>query len=250
MYSVRPNLLIRKLYPSAIWRITANYKKKGNLPNSKEIHNIRSTGKRGGVIYLTFDDGPIPKITPWVLSLLKKYKAKATFFCVGANIEKHPEILQQIISEGHSVGNHTYNHLNGWETTTKEYLESVEKFEKSLQSAAYSLKLNNTHIQKTVDSKPLFRPPYGKIKPSQFSRLRSQYSIIMWDVLSGDFDQTISKEKCLKNVVTKTREGSIVVFHDSLKAEKNLVFVLPKFLEHFSKEGYEFSPNPSPSERG
>ncbi|MBI4947237.1 MAG: polysaccharide deacetylase family protein [Bacteroidetes bacterium] len=210
MYSVRPNWLMRKFYSSAIWRVPTKEKK----------------------IFLTFDDGPIPEITPWVLSTLKEYKAKATFFCVGANIEKYPEIFRQIISEEHSIGNHTCNHLNGWKTKTKEYLKNVEKCEKSLQ-------FNNSR-QETGNRKLLFRPPYGKMKRSQFSILNSQFSIIMWDVLSGDFDQTISEEKCLKNVLTKTRAGSIVVFHDSLKAKKNLFFVLPKMLSELNDKGHSF----------
>lgn len=224
MYLIRPSLLMRKLYSSAIWRI-----------------NSKPSVKQKSKIYLTFDDGPVPIITPWVLSLLKEYKAKATFFCVGTNVEKYPEVFHQLISEGHSIGNHTYTHVNGWKTTTKEYLENVEKFEKELESATSGL----NYARKTVTNKPLFRPPYGKMKLSQFYRLRSHYSIIMWDVLSGDFDQSISEEKCLRNVITKTRDGSIVVFHDSVKAEKNLFFVLPQFLEHFSKKGAEFSLLPS-----
>ena len=210
MYLVRPNLLMRKFFSSAIWRIPTKEKK----------------------IFLTFDDGPIPKITPWVLSTLKEYNAKATFFCVGENIEKHPEIFQQLISEGHSIGNHTFNHLNGWKTKTKDYLKNVEQCESKIKYQAPSVK---------YQEKSLFRPPYGKIRRSQLLIVSSEFSIIMWDVLSGDFDKTISEEKCLKNVLTKTRTGSIVVFHDSLKAKKNLFFVLPKFLEHFSKQGFEFN---------
>jgi len=209
MYLVRPNLLMRKFYSSAIWRVPTKEKK----------------------IFLTFDDGPIPEATLWVLSTLKEYKAQATFFCVGANIEKHPDIFQQIISEGHSIGNHTFNHLNGWKTKTKDYLENTERCESAIKSKVSS--------QKSQEKK-LFRPPYGKIKRSQLLILNPAFSIIMWDVLSGDFDQTISEEECLKNVLTKTRSGSIVVFHDSLKAKKNLLFVLPRFLEHFSKKGFEF----------
>ncbi|MFI5164280.1 MAG: polysaccharide deacetylase family protein [Bacteroidia bacterium] len=207
MYSVRPNVLLRSLYPSAIWRIPAKEK----------------------YIFLTFDDGPIPELTPWVLATLKEYKTKATFFCVGANIEKHPDIFRQIISEGHAIGNHTYNHLNGWKTKTKEYLENVQRCDSVI-----------SHESSVIGHRSLFRPPYGRMKRSQFSILNSQFSIIMWDVLSGDFDKTISEEKCLKNVLTKTREGSIVVFHDSIKAKKNLFYTLPKFLEHFSREGFEF----------
>ena len=203
MYSIRPNWLMRKFYSSALWRVPTQEKK----------------------IFLTFDDGPIPEITPWVLSTLKQFNAKATFFCVGGNIEKHSEVFQQIISEGHSIGNHTYNHLNGWKTNTKEYLENISKWNSNCN---YETKM--------------FRPPYGKLSLSQYSILKSQYSVIMWDVLSGDFDQTISEEKCLQNVLSKTREGSIVVFHDSIKAKKNLFFALPKFLEYFSEKKFSFSP--------
>jgi len=199
---------MRKVYSSALWRVPTKEKK----------------------IFLTFDDGPIPEITPWVLSMLKQFHAKATFFCVGENIEKHPEIFQQIISEGHSIGNHTYNHLNGWKTKTKEYLENISKCDSAIQILNPKSLIPN-----------FFRPPYGQIKQSQISILNTQYSVIMWDVLSGDFDERTSKEKCLQNVLTKTREGSIVVFHDSIKAKKNLFFVLPIFLEHFSKKGFQFN---------
>lgn len=219
MYSVRPNWLMRKYYSSAVWRIPTKEKK----------------------IFLTFDDGPVPEVTPWVLSQLKKINAQATFFCVGANIEKHPGIFHQVITEGHSVGNHTYTHLNGWETRTQAYVENIEKAKKIM---------NNNHPPSTLPERlfsragiihqPLFRPPYGRMKRSQYSILNTQFSIIMWDVLSGDFDQTISVEKCLKNVIANTREGSIVVFHDSLKAKKHLMYVLPKFLEHFAGKGFAF----------
>lgn len=208
MYSVRPNLLMRKIYPSAIWRVLTKEKK----------------------VFLTFDDGPIPEVTPWVLTQLKKYNAKATFFCIGNNIDKHPDIYQQVIIAGHSVGNHTYDHLNGWKTKNKEYLENVKRCDLAVQP-------------ETRNPKPqtkFFRPPYGRMKLGQYSKLRTPYSVVMWDVLSGDFDQTISEETCLKNVLSKTREGSIVVFHDSLKAKKNLYYSLPKFLEHFSEMGWLF----------
>ncbi|MBI3501797.1 MAG: polysaccharide deacetylase family protein [Bacteroidetes bacterium] len=209
MYSVRPNWLMRKLYPSAVWRIPTKEKK----------------------IFLTFDDGPVPEITPWVLSTLKQFNAKATFFCVGENVEKHPEVFRQIISEGHSIGNHTYNHLNGWKTKKENYLENIERCNRIIKSQIPSTK---------AQEKKLFRPPYGRIKNSQFSILNSQYSVVMWDVLSGDFDATTSEEKCLKNVLTKTREGSIVVFHDSMKAKRNLFYTLPKFLTCFFENGYQF----------
>jgi peptidoglycan-N-acetylglucosamine deacetylase len=213
MYSVRPNWLMRKTYSSAIWRIPTTEKK----------------------LYLTFDDGPIPEVTPWVLSTLKNYKAKATFFCIGANVEKHQDVFHQVISEGHTVGNHTFNHLNGWKTKTEEYLENVRLCSQAVQLGTSNL----TPIAIGVETL-LFRPPYGKMKLAQFSQLRTQHSVIMWDVLSGDFDPTNSEEKCLKNVISKTREGSIIVFHDSLKAKTNLYYALPKFLEHFSKKGFVF----------
>ncbi|TAL62884.1 MAG: polysaccharide deacetylase family protein [Bacteroidetes bacterium] len=209
MYFIRPTLLMRKIYSSAIWRVPTKEKK----------------------IFLTFDDGPIPEITPWVLAQLKKHNAKATFFCIGANIDKHSDIFKQIIFEGHSIGNHTYNHLNGWKIKTKEYSENVGRCKTAM---------DKNHQPSTINHQPFFRPPYGKMKRSQYSILNTQYSVIMWDVLSGDFDQTISEEKCLKNVLTKTREGSIVVFHDNLKAKKNLYYALPKILEYFSEKGFEF----------
>ncbi len=172
-------------------------------------------------IYLTFDDGPVPEITPGVLELLHKYNAKATFFCVGDNIRKHPATFQQVVDAGHSVGNHTHNHLNGWKTPVEEYLLNVRK------AGEYY----NTH---------LFRPPYGRIKKEQARRILADYSVVMWSVLTRDYSPALSPEKCLKNAIQKTRNGSIVLFHDSLKAQKNLEYVLPRYLEHFSALGYRF----------
>lgn len=173
------------------------------------------------VIFLTFDDGPIPEATPWVLDTLRPYGAKATFFCVGDNVRKYPAIFQQIQSEGHAVGNHTFNHLKGWRTKTSDYLQNVEQ------------------CAEMVDS-PLFRPPYGSLKPSQTRQLKSRYKIVMWDVLSGDFDPKISPEECLENVLTNIQPGSIVLFHDSLKAETRMRFALPRVLEKFSQDGWRF----------
>lgn len=190
-------------------------------------------------IYLSFDDGPIPEITPWVLNELKKYNAKATFFCIGKNIEENPEIFRQITQEGHTVGNHTYNHLNGWQTETSVYIENVE--ECTRQMAEVGRRKTDDGKQSIKSSKLLFRPPYGKITGKQAKFLRKKgYQIVMWDVLSGDFDQTISKEKCLENVLKNSGNGSIVIFHDSVKAEKNMRYVLPKVLAHFSKKGFRF----------
>lgn len=189
------------------------------------IWNIKTTNK---TVYITFDDGPIPGITNWVLEQLDQYNAEATFFCIGNNIQKYPEIFHQIISKNHSVGNHTFNHLNGWKTKSKEYLKNI---------ALCQSIINNQ--QSTINT--LFRPPYGKIKPSQSRKLRKMgFKIIMWDIISYDFDQTISKEKCLDNVLSNIENGSIIVFHDSLKAWKNLEYVLPKVLKHLKEKGFTF----------
>jgi len=172
-------------------------------------------------IWLTFDDGPNPAVTPWVLDILKKYDAKATFFCLGKNVESNPEIFKTIIREGHSVGNHSYSHKNGWCTHSNVYIADVEK------------------CNQYVNAK-FFRPPYGKLKPSQLQQLKQKYSIILWSLISGDFDINLKKEKCLDAVLNYTKSGTIIVFHDSLKAKEKLEFVLPKFLEHFKNLGYTF----------
>ena len=177
-------------------------------------------------IYLTFDDGPTPEITHWTLNELQKYKAKATFFCIGDNLRKYPEIYKEIIQNGHAIGNHTFNHLNGWKTNTQTYIENAKLFETELSSIENS-KCN------------LFRPPYGKIKSSQSKILRkSGYKIIMWDVLSADYDLTISPEECLENVLNNIKSGSIVVFHDSIKAFRNLEYVLPRTLKFIKDKGF------------
>lgn len=176
-------------------------------------------------IYLTFDDGPIPEVTPWVLDTLRSFDAKATFFCVGDNVRKHPDIYDMVIHAGHTVGNHTLNHLSGWATENITYFHNIR------------------HCARMVNS-GLFRPPYGKLKPSQAQFLQRHYRIIMWDVLSGDFDRDIRPEDCAQNVIQHAEEGSIVVFHDSLKAEANLRHALPLVLEHFTREGYTFQSLP------
>ena len=179
-------------------------------------------------LYLTFDDGPTPEITDWTLDTLKQYNAKATFFCIGDNIEKHPDIFQKIISEGHTIGNHTQHHVKGWKTKTKIYINEVLETEKQIQT----YQPQRSH---------LFRPPYGQIKPKQGKQLIDLgYKIIMWDVLSFDWQKEISEEDCLNNVISKSKEGSIIVFHDSIKASKNMMYVLPKVLEYFSEAGYKF----------
>lgn len=170
-------------------------------------------------VYLTFDDGPHPTITPFVLNQLRQHNAKATFFCIGKNVQLYPKVYEQILSEGHRIGNHTHNHLNGWKTENNLYSENV------------------LLAKKQIDSN-LFRPPYGKILRSQVRQLKGSFKIIMWDVLSGDFDVKLSPQKCLQNVLTNTSAGSIIVFHDSEKAFARLQYVLPNALKFFAEKGY------------
>lgn len=197
----------------------------------KYVWSFSMESSKPKTIYLTFDDGPTAEITEWTLDVLKKHGAKATFFCIGKNVKNHPAIFQKIIDDNHCIGNHTQNHLNGWKTSNSRYIENILLAEENLQPTT------NQQL-----STKLFRPPYGKIKSSQANQLiKKGYKIIMWDVLSADFDQSISKEKCLNNVLENTQNGSVIVFHDSVKAENNLKFVLPKVLEYFKKQGYQFS---------
>lgn len=191
--------------------------------------NIPTTSKS---IYLTFDDGPTPEITNWTLETLKQYDAKATFFCIGNNIEKYPEIFQNIITDGHAIGNHTHNHVKGWKTKTKSYLKNISEAQNTI---------NNQIQNSEFRIQNLFRPPYGQIKPKQGKQLINLgYKVIMWDVLSLDWDATVSPKNCLNNVISKTTNGSIIVFHDSVKASKNMQYALPKVLEHFNEKGYAF----------
>lgn len=199
MYLVKTPAFLQGLFPNFTWR----------LPTEEKV------------IYLTFDDGPIPEVTTWVLEQLEHYNAKATFFCVGENVEKYPEVFSEITEKGHSVGNHTYNHLNGWDVENLQYFHNIR------------------HCARLVKT-GLFRPPYGRITPKQVQFVQRHYKIIMWDVLSGDFDQDISKEQCLANVTESALPGSIVVFHDSVKAQERLYYALPRALAHFSAQGYRF----------
>ena len=213
-YWVKTNRVIKKLFSNYVW----------DIPNNENK------------IYLTFDDGPTPEITTWVLDQLEQYNAKATFFCIGKNIEQHPEIFKKIVESGHTTGNHTFNHLNGWKTTIDEYLENIETCETTISNLQSEI---NTDIS-GLKSK-IFRPPYGKIKRAQAKKLRQKgYKIIMWDVLSADFDQSITKEKCLNNVISNTQSGSIIVFHDSVKAFKNLEYVLPRVLQYLTENNFSF----------
>ncbi|WP_223034695.1 polysaccharide deacetylase family protein [Hanstruepera marina] len=203
---------------------------------SNYIWEVPSTEK---VLYLTFDDGPTPEITNWTLKTLNEHNAKATFFCIGKNIENHPDIFKSILDKGHAVGNHTHNHIKGWQTGTADYLDNVSKAESVIQDRIKNQKSTISNKQSVVPK--LFRPPYGQIKPKQGKALLDlNYKIIMWNVLSFDWDKNVKPETCLNNVTTKSKPGSIIVFHDSLKASKNLIFALPKVLKYFGEKGYTF----------
>lgn len=197
---VRPPYLLKRFYSGFTWRI----------PTDKNE------------IFLTFDDGPTPEITEFVLDQLSAFNAKATFFCLGKNVVAHPHIFERIQNEQHSVANHTHNHKNGWITPTQEYCDDI------------------TIAQKYINSN-LFRPPYGRIKKSQTEIINKQFKIIMWDVLSYDFNIKVSPEKCTDNVISNTRNGSIIVFHDSVKAANNLRYSLPRVLKYFAGKQYAFS---------
>ena len=197
---------VRKLFGKSLWE----------MPGTRKA------------LYLTFDDGPHPQITPFVLDELAKYGAAATFFCIGKNVVSYPEVYNRIINEGHAVGNHTYDHLDGWKTPHEVYLQNILAAKKFIHSN-------------------LFRPPYGRITWKQqraISREGQDFKLIMWSVLSGDFDVNISPEKCSANVLKHAENGSIVVFHDSYKAERNMAFTLPRFIEHFIDKGYVFNAIP------
>lgn len=198
-YPVKSPFWLHWLYPRLLWH------------HSRDIPHL----------FLTFDDGPIPDVTPEILNILKGYDIQATFFCVGDNIRKHPDIFQRISDEGHRIGNHTHNHLKGWKTSFEEYLENVEACNQLTQT-------------------DLFRPPYGRGTKKQYRELEKQYRIVMWDVMSGDFDPGISPDQCLKNVLNHTENGSIIVFHDNIKARERVLYALPRAIEHWLEQGYNF----------
>lgn len=199
MYLIQSPFFLKWFYPQVTW----------NRPRTAQA------------LYLTFDDGPIPEITPWILDTLAAYHVKATFFCVGENIVKHPEIYKRILDEGHQVGNHTYNHVKGWDHSDEEYLSNVYRCQELTKTA-------------------LFRPPYARAKKSQMKALKKDFEIIYWDVLSGDFDLKLSPQKCLNNILKYTRNGSIIVLHDNIKAIPRVQYVLPQLLDLYTQKGYTF----------
>ncbi len=206
LYWVKTGRLIKRFFRNYVW----------------EIPNHSNT------VYLTFDDGPTPQITEWVLDILKQHNIKATFFCIGNNIKNNPVIFQKVINEGHAIGNHTFNHLNGWNSNNATYLNNIELCGQAIANEA------------GTETK-LFRPPYGKMKRSQAKAVRKKgYKIIMWDVLSADFDKTITPQRCLDNVIKNSREGSIIIFHDSIKAFPNLEYALPKAIEYLKEKDFRF----------
>jgi peptidoglycan/xylan/chitin deacetylase (PgdA/CDA1 family) len=173
------------------------------------------------VIYLTFDDGPVPGITEEILNILDRHQAKATFFMVGDNVRKYPGVFNQVVSQRHAIGNHTFHHLNGWTTSSGAYIDDVGQCRRLVESS-------------------LFRPPYGRITPMQYFLLRKQYRIVLWSVLAEDYNSRVTSAQCLNNVLSKSGNGSIVVFHDSLKASEKVRVVLPEVLTRFSGTGYRF----------
>lgn len=193
---------VKKLFTGSIWEMQGTHK----------------------AIYLTFDDGPHPQVTSFVLDELSKYNASATFFCIGKNVEANPLLFNRIIREGHSVGNHSQDHLDGWKTEKEKYVQNILKARNFIES-------------------DLYRPPYGRITHSQHKALTQQakpFKVIMWSVLSGDFDVGITPERCCRNVIKNARSGSVIVFHDSAKANERLRYALPRVLKYFSEKGYLF----------
>ncbi len=198
---IRAPKIIRKLYPSFIW----------NFPDEKDG------------IFLTFDDGPRPEVTPWVLDMLDKYNAKATFFCIGKNVEMFPELFEEVKRRGHAVGNHSYSHVKGWGMTTGDYVKDID-------TAGDMIKSN------------LFRPPYARIGTNQARMLGERYHTIMWNILSRDYNRNLSGDACARNVIPHLAPGAIIVFHDSIKCSPNLFEALPQVLEAIKEKGLVCKP--------
>jgi peptidoglycan/xylan/chitin deacetylase (PgdA/CDA1 family) len=199
MWIERPFGLMRLLFPKALWRVERTEK----------------------TVYLSFDDGPVPETTPAVLLILKQYGIKATFFCVGDNVEKYPELFQEIIKQGHRLGNHSFNHVRGFSMGANEYLRNVQKASQFIPSV-------------------LMRPPHGQLTPKLYKELNKNYQIVMWDLITRDYNQSLSPERIVDNVIKYARNGSIIVFHDSEKSKKNVLAALPASIEYLQHEGYRF----------
>lgn len=199
------------------------------------------TFRVGTGVYLTFDDGPIPEVTPQVLAILAKYNVKATFFMVGENIDKHPDVFRQVIEAGHSIGNHTYNHLKGWRTPYDEYMENTAKWEKAFNRQFYTI-VNQSSNRQSPNCQ-LFRPPYGKATLRQRHALhRLGYRLIYWDILTRDYEPTRTPEQMIAQIKRDTRTGSIINFHDSLKSNERMLAVLPQAIEWLQQQGYTLLP--------
>ena len=199
MFIEQPPFLYRMFFPGALWRIPTDEK----------------------CVYLTFDDGPIPQVTPWVLDTLAGYGVKATFFCTGDNAARNKDIFDSIIAQGHRVGNHTMNHIQGIKVDTPRYLANIERADEHIHS-------------------PLFRPPHGFMRPSQLAAIKDKYTTVMWDVVTRDYSRKLNGEQVLNNVKRYVRNGSIIVFHDSIKAEKNMRYAMPRAIEWLLENGYSF----------
>lgn len=212
----QPPELVRKLYPKALWRV------------NPEEH----------AVYLTFDDGPIPEVTPWVLRLLEQHGVKATFFMVGDNIRKHPDVFRQVVEQGHRIGNHTFSHIRGFENTFKSYLSNTDRARQYMDEACAGLPLQ---LDKALYPL-LFRPPHGHMTWSQYLVLKKHYRIVMWDLVTRDYSKKLRGPQVLANVMRYARNGSIITFHDSLKSwgNGNLQYALPRALDFLKEEGYAF----------
>ncbi len=206
MFLHKTPFLLRAAYPNLLWRVPT----------------------RERIAYLTFDDGPVPDVTDFVLEQLRRFGAKGTFFCIGDNVQKHPDVFHRVLAAGHTVGNHTFNHLNGWQTPEAAYLQNVQACQEVLPAGTR-----------------LFRPPYGRITRQQARAILPTHEVVMWDVLTGDFSAELSPERVLKKTVQHTEPGSIVVFHDSVKAFRSLRYALPRTLEALTNRGYRFETVPS-----
>ena len=215
MFIEQPPEFIRKLYPRALWRMN---------PNEKAV-------------YLTFDDGPIPEVTPWILGQLEKHDIKATFFMVGDNIRKHPDVYRMVVERGHRIGNHTFNHIRGF---SRQYFTSERYLENTIQTDEIMKNERREYPQTT--GRPLFRPPHGHMGWAQYMVLRKRYQIVMWDLVTRDYSKKLRGPQVLANVMRYARNGSIITFHDSLKSwgNGNLQYALPRAIDFLKEEGYAF----------